>query len=151
MSIVKTLLGNTRLVAETGETGWGAETTQILVDLIDIAAVSAQALAGGNIVVALPATTATPAAAATVTPTSNNMLIEGSGGPVTLSATTPIAAGEFSGQALRLEGTDATNTVTILDSGNVGLNGPITLGDGTVIEMSWNSTKTQWIEDSRNS
>lgn len=150
MSISKTLLGATRLVPETGETGWGSEVTQILVDLIDIAGVSAEKLAGGNIVIVLPPTTATPAAAGTITPTSNYMRVSGSGGAVTLDTTTPIAAGEFDGQLLELEGTSNTNTVTLRDSGNADINGDITLSDGTTIGLRWNDSASEWRERFRN-
>ncbi len=150
MSISKTLLGATRLVPETGETGWGSETTQILVDLIDSNNINVQKLAAGGLVRVIPATTATPAAASTLTPTSSYMRISGSGGAVTLNTTTPITAGEFDGQELDLEGTSDANTVTIEASGNTKFNGDIVLVDGTFIKLRWNNTASEWRELSRN-
>ncbi len=45
MSIAKTLLGQVRQVFTVGETGWGPETTQILLDLIDSNNITVQKLA----------------------------------------------------------------------------------------------------------
>lgn len=150
MSIAKTLLGNARLVAETGETGWGSETTQILVDLIDIANILVQELASAALIRVLPPTTATPADGTTVVPTSSYMRLDGSGGPVILDTVTPITAGEFDGQLLELEGVDGTNTVEIRDSGNANLNGLIVLGNGTWITLRWNDSAGEWRERNRN-
>ena len=149
MSIAKTLLGSARVVPETGETGWGAETTQILVDLIDSNNITVEKLASGSLVQIITPGTATPAAASTLVPTSSYMRISGSGGAVTLDTTTPITAGEFDGQALEIEGTNDTNTVTIEDSGNVELNGLIVLASGTWITLRWNSTAVKWRERNR--
>ncbi len=150
MSIAKTLLGNARIVAETGETGWGDETTQIVVDLIDIANVSVQELASGSLVHALPPTSATLAGAATLALTSSYMRLDSTGGAVVLDTVTPIAAGEFDGQLLELEGVDGVNTVEIRDSGNANLNGLIILVDGTWITLRWNSSAAEWRERNRN-
>jgi len=150
MSITKTLLGNARLVPETGETGWGDEATQILVDLIDIANISVQELASGSLVRVLPATLASLAASATLTPTSSYMRIDSTGGAVVIDTTTPIVAGEFDGQELELEGTSDTNTVEIRDSGTVDLNGLIVLNNGQWITLRWNDTLSKWRERNRN-
>ena len=150
MSIAKTLLGNARLVPETGETGWGDEMTTITVNLIDIANISSQELASGSLVRVLPSTAASLAASATLTPTSSYMRIDSTGGAVVIDTTTAIAAGEFNGQELELEGVSATNTVEIRDSGNVNLNGLIVLGLGTWISLRWNSTAVEWRERFRN-
>ncbi len=150
MSIAKTLLGDARIVAETGETGWGDETTQILVDLIDIANISVQRLASGSLVRVIPPTSATPADGTTVTLTSSYMRLSGSGGAVVLDTATPLSAGEFDGMELDLEGTDGTNTVEIRDSGNVNLNGLIILSDSTWISLRWNDSQSEWRERNRN-
>ncbi len=150
MSIAKTLLGNARIVAETGETGWGDETTQILVDLIDIANISVQELASGSLVRVLPPTSASLAASGTLTPTSSYMRIDSTGGAVVIDTTTPIVAGEFDGQELELEGTSDTNTVEIRDSGTVDLNGLIVLNNGQWITLRWNDTLSKWRERNRN-
>ena len=150
MSIAKTLLGNARLVPETGETGWGDEVTTILVNLVDIANVSVQELASGSLVRVLPATSASLAASATLTPTSSYMRIDSTGGAVVLNTATPIAAGEFDGQELDLEGTSAVNTVEIRDSGNANLNGLIVLSDNTWISLRWNNSQSEWRERNRN-
>ncbi len=150
MSIAKTLLGNARLVPETGETGWGDEMTTITVNLIDIANISVQELASGSLVRVLPATLASLAASATLTPTSSYMRIDSTGGAVVIDTTTPIVAGEFDGQELELEGTSDTNTVEIRDSGTVDLNGLIVLNNGQWITLRWNNTLSKWRERNRN-
>lgn len=149
MSISKTLLGNTRLVAESGETGWDAETTQILVDIIDIAGISVQELASGALVKVLPPTTATPADGTIVTVTSSYMRLSGSGGAVILDQTTPFTVGEFDGQLLEVEGTSDVNTVEIRSAGNANLNGLVILGDGQWILLRWNDTAGEWRERNR--
>ena len=93
-----------------------------------------------------------------------------SGGDVSLSLTTglqlrPVSgAGELSltpfgttapqdGTIVRLIGTSSENTVTILNyDDNYGaiLNGDVTLGKGSMIELQWVSVLTRWIEVSRN-
>ncbi len=78
------------------------------------------------------------------------MRIDSTGGAVVLDTTTPIAVGEFNGQELRLEGTSATNTVEIRDSGTVDLNGLVVLDDRQRIILHWNSTLSQWREWNRN-
>lgn len=150
MSIAKTLLGSARLVPETGETGWGDEGTQILVDLIDIANVLVQKLTSGALVLVYPTATATLAASATLTQSAPIMRIKSTGGAVTLDTTTPITAGEFDGQQLEIVGTDNTDTVTIPNSGNVFLNGLILLTSGVRIGLEWFDSNSLWVEKTRN-
>jgi len=151
MSIAKTLLGSVRQVPQTGETGWGSEGTQIFVDLIDSNNISVQKLASGSLVfVNGVATAAALAAGATLTQTATVMRVLSTGGAVTLSAVTAIAAGEYDEQVLEVAGTDNVNTVTIPDAGNMDINGLITLSLGTRISLAWDDGAALWREVSRN-
>lgn len=75
--------------------------------------------------------------------------VQGSGGPVTISANPAIAAGTVVGQRLKLIGRSDTNTVTI--GGGVALgvsqNGDMVLGDDCSIIYEWDGT--YWQEESR--
>lgn len=151
MPIPKLLLGATRQVAQTGETGWGPETTQILLDIIDSNNIKVQKLSSGALVsINNVATHAALAAAGTITPTATVMRVVSSGGAVVLDTTTPIAAGQVDEQQLEIWGTDNVNTVEIRDSGNVDLNGLIILSLGTHIHLAWDSAGMVWREKSRN-
>lgn len=75
--------------------------------------------------------------------------IEGDSGAVTLSTTTPIADGDR-GQRLELIGNSNTNTVTIVNGGNVQLTQPIWYARlQSTIRFHWSQTASQWIEDGR--
>ena len=151
MSIPKTLLGATRQVPQTGETGWGSEGTQILVDLIDSNNITVQKLSSGALVFVLNVVTAAAlAAGATLTPAATVMRVLSTGGAVTLSAATAITAGQFDEQHLEVVGTDAVNTVTIPDAGIMDINGLILLGLGTRISLAWDNGAMLWREKSRN-
>lgn len=151
MSISKTLLGTARDIPETGETGWGGAMTLTATELIDVANALVQKLAAGNLVMALTGTAQTPAGASTLTPDGTVIELDGSGGPVTLDVTTPIANGEHDLQVLVLLGTDDTNTVTIQEgSTTVILNGDITLTDQDAILLLWVGSVTEWFELARN-
>lgn len=77
------------------------------------------------------------AAAATLTVAASAHHVAGSGGAVTLSATTAISAGSYDGQLLYLIGTDNTNTVTVPDSGNCNLGAARTLGAGDILVLMY--------------
>jgi hypothetical protein len=151
MSIAKTLLGATRQVFTVGETGWGPETTQILLDLIDSNNVTVQKLASGALVI-VPnvALHAALAGGATMTPTAKVMRVVSTGGAETLSVVTAITAGEFDEQLLDVVGTDNADTVTIPDAGIMQINGLITLQTGTRICLAWDNGAMLWRERSRN-
>ena len=151
MSIAKTLLGATRQVFTVGETGWGPETTQILLDLIDTSEVTVQKLASGALVLVPNVVLhAALAGGATMTPAAKVMKVVSTGGAVTLSAVTAITAGEFDEQLLDVVGTDNTDTVTIPDAGIMQINGLITLQTGTRICLAWDNGAMLWRERSRN-
>lgn len=145
MSVPKTLLGTSRVVPERKETGWGAQVTAILDDLIDVAN-AVGTLVGSTVLVAFSVGTASLAAAATLTQTATLMRIQGDSAARTLSTVTPIAAGTTNGQLLILVGAHVANTITIQASGNVRLNGDITLGLGHAVVFFWNSSLTLWEE-----
>ncbi len=152
MSIAKTLLGVSRDIAETGETGWGAAHTLTLTELIDVAnAGGVQKLAAGGLVTVLTGTAQSLAASATLTPNGTVIELDSTGGAVTLDTTTPIANGEFNLQLLLLLGTDDTNTITIQEgSTTVILNGDVTLTDGDIIALLWVGLVAEWFELFRN-
>lgn len=71
--------------------------------------------------------------------------IQGSGGPVTISASPPIAApASLINQELVLVGASDTNTVTMSGSSGLDLNGDITMGDDDVLGLLYDGA--QWIE-----
>lgn len=151
MSIPKTLLGATRQVFTVGETGWGPETTQILLDLIDSNNITVQKLASGALVIVPNVVLhAALAGGATMTPAAKVMRVVSSGGAVTLSAVTAITAGEHDEQLLDVVGTDNVNTVTIPDTGIMQINGLITLQTGTRIGLAWDNGAMLWREITRN-
>lgn len=71
-------------------------------------------------------------------------------GHITLDGTTPLTAGIYDGQELLLVGQDDSNTVTILSSsGNMDMNGDISLGLNDMLELIWISSAAKWVEKSR--
>lgn len=76
------------------------------------------------------------------------IFVQGSGGPIDISANPQIAAGTDVGQTLMLIGKSDTNTLLLEDGTGLGLNGACTLVDGSVIKLVW--TGAIWLEVSRN-
>jgi hypothetical protein len=81
---------------------------------------------------------------ATLNPTTGYMRISGSGGAVTLNATTAIANGVGAGLILVLEGTSTANTVTIPTSANTLLGANRTLGLNDTLTLIWNGAN--WVQ-----
>ena len=81
---------------------------------------------------------------ATLTPGSGFVRISGSGGAVTLNATTAITSGSGTGLILVLEGTSDVNTVTIPDNANTRLAASRTLGLNDTLTLIWNGS--DWVE-----
>lgn len=77
----------------------------------------------------------------------NVKFIQGSGGPVIITANPKIAVGSVVGQMFTLIGCSDTNTVTINDGTGVQLNGPITLAKYSTLDLIWNGTV--WSERAR--
>ena len=76
--------------------------------------------------------------------------IQGSGGPVTLTANPRIQAGTIDGQELILVGCSDTNTVSI-DTGNgTQKNGMDVMVNGSVTVYTWDNGQAIWLEVSRN-
>jgi len=148
MAITQTLFGTSRSIPERREQNWGAEVTQLLSDITTC-------LEGAfDLLSAIPVSKAsqtdtTIAAAGTLTQTHHLHRLTGSGGAVTVNTTTAIADGDNNGQTIILEGSDATNTVTIQDGANTDLNGDVVLGLGSAVTLLWNSTRSVWLEVSR--
>lgn len=84
----------------------------------------------------------------------NNIISVSGSGAVTLSATPfGTAAPTLDGTVVRLIGSSSDNTVTILHSDiskGAWLNGDITLGRGSMIELQWVGALDRWVEVSRN-
>lgn len=82
----------------------------------------------------------------------NLIRIAGNGGPVVVTASPPIAAGQ-DGQVIILRGTDNTNTVEFLP-GNTALalssNTSFTLGRGDNLMLFYDATAGSWYEINRN-
>lgn len=79
--------------------------------------------------------------------TTTDNYIQGSGGPVTVTANPQVAAGTVDGQRLVLIGRSATNTVTIADGTGLSLNGSWVGGLDSVLVLRWDGTN--WAEVSR--
>jgi len=150
MSYPKTLYGNTVSVPEAGNKNVGVAATAILDDTIDGVDGISMMTSGGNVTLKATSTTGTLGAGATLTKTHAVHKISGTSGAVTLSATTAITNGTVDGEFLRLQGTSATNTVTIQDAANVVLrDGNVTLGLHDVVEFRWDAAVADWIESFR--
>lgn len=147
--IPKTLFNVARQVPETREQDWGDQVTGILDDLIDGAEAALTRDGSGNLLPKAPSASNTLASLATLTPTAAVHKIQGSGGAVTLHATTAIADGTADGQLLLLQGAHAANTVTIPAASNTNLNGPCTLGLGETLYLRWDLALSAWYEITR--
>lgn len=145
------LWGSERQVPETDEDGWGGEGTGIVFDLIEgVDTLSARSPAG----VISPrlnhgSSPTSLAGGGTLTKTAALHEVQGTGGPVTLSAVTAIADGTVDGEELVLAGLSDVNTVTILDGANVLIWGTLTLGAGHHIRLRWDTTLGVWVEEFR--
>jgi len=147
MSISKELWGQTRLVPETDETGWGNEVTEQLGDMLDVTDAFSHLDSSDNIHMRLQATVSSLGAGATLTPTSPVHKVAGAAAAVTLAG---ITAGAKDGQQLVLIGTDSTNTVTVSNSATVLLNGHCVLEEGDVLRLQYSLSALAWVEVGRN-
>lgn len=75
--------------------------------------------------------------------------VAGNAAAITVDTTTAITNGVYDGQELWIVGTDDTNTVTITNTGNVKLNGSITLGLDDMIYLIWDGNDSKWAEVTR--
>jgi hypothetical protein len=73
--------------------------------------------------------------------------VQGSGGPVTVSANPQIVAGTKVGQKLRLYGCSDANTLKYANGTGLKLNRDCTLGIDTILKLFWNGT--DWAEEGR--
>lgn len=156
MSRTKLMGGSSYTIPEDNEAAgtWGADATSFLDDVADLLNAISYLSAGQGLSIQTT-TSSTLAASATLTPVTECHRVQGSGGAVTLDATTAIADGVVDGQLLELEGDHATNTVTIQSGANVTLNGDIELGIGEAysrnLMLRWNDTLSTWVERGRDS
>lgn len=91
-------------------------------------------------------------ASGTITTANNQRLLKeitGDSGAQTADSTTPIEDGVTDGQELRLVGGSDTNTITILASGNVVLNGDMTFTQNSILDLYWDEGQTKWVETGR--
>jgi len=146
MTYSKGLFGQNYDVPEAGDNNVGPAATAILDDLMDAADGGFGRTPGLVIIPRLPSTTTSLAASATLTRTHPVHKVSGSGGPVTLNATTAIANGTVDGELLILQGDHATNTVTIQNNANVRLRGDITLRQYETLELRWDTAIGDWVE-----
>jgi len=146
MSVTKSLFGTTRIVPQVDETGWGPEVTGMLEDAMDGLDDTTLQLSNNTVVSKENSVASSLAASATLTALAEKHVVTGSGGAVTLSATTAILDGSTD-QVLRLIGGSDTNTVTILNGANTAMNGHITLALNDSIEFWFNGTL--WVEKGR--
>lgn len=93
------------------------------------------------------ATQTSLADSATISLTKSYVVVAGNSAARTMLSTTPIANGTYTGQALVIQGNDNTNTVTILNQGNVKLSGIIVLGLKDTLFLMWDGS--YWVECSR--
>ncbi|MHC4715240.1 MAG: hypothetical protein ACYTAN_18550 [Planctomycetota bacterium] len=149
MSLSQDLFGSTRTIPQTPETDWGAQVTQVLSDIMYALDTSMNLTSNKGLWTPEGATSAL-AADATLTASRVVHLVSGSGGAVTLNATTAIADGGKDNQIAILIGTSDSNTVTILDGANTKLNGRVTLGEGEVMIVLWRDAASYWVELFRN-
>lgn len=115
-----------------------------------VANISVTAGAGAGALTRLVAQVVT--AAGTVSIGTNQRMVKvisGSSGGVTADTTTPIDDGTIDGQELRLVGLSDSDTLTMLASGNINLNGPIVFYQNTILDLFWDETNTKWVESSR--
>lgn len=105
-----------------------------------------------------PAVTGTRAAAQNITAgggiafvgkrQKNTWYVQGSGGPVTVTANPRIAVGAWVGQQLTLTGCDDAKKLTLQNGNGLLLNGDIVLGADSDIDLEWDGTN--WREEDRN-
>lgn len=148
MSIPKILLSSDYEIPELLQKGgWGADFTNLLVQVIDL--LNSLFIASSSNRRKYPTQAFLVGAGTTLAPSLRTTVsrIAGSGGPVTLNATTAIADGEEDGQLLILIGTNDTNTVTINDAANTDLGAATrVLALGSALMLIYNSTRTLWEE-----
>lgn len=145
---VTTPTGAVFTVPESGDPDWGTEATNFLVYLANAL------IAGGAGVfseIVNPPTTVVATNNQILDVTGTSLVLFNPSASVTLSSTTPIGAPlNQDGKQLTLVNINATNNVTIPDSGNVDINGPVTLGQYSVLTLRWLDSIGRWIEVSRN-
>lgn len=147
---ITTTSGNTYSVPSDGETDWGdSEVGPALIDLLQNAVMVGGDIAGIKLTGPLvhAPLDLTVAVGSTIPSAAACYFLTGQGGPITVSATTPVQAGTQRGQQLVLVGGSATAPVTIPDSGNLNINGSVDLELDEAVTLLW--TGSRWIELSR--
>lgn len=98
-----------------------------------------------------PSSTINITAGGGITVTNGQMRIQGSGGPVTITANPQIVAG-FDGQIVIMQGESDTNTVTVADGSGVHLHSGATIAFGLHDQLTlvYDSAASQWEEIASN-
>ena len=153
MATPQNLFGVQRSLPADGDTNWGAEVRDILIDVMKaIDGMSSMITDDLPFLVLNGAASTVTAATYTLPATSNRHDVTGDGGPQNLDI---IATGANfkDGQTLLIVGQDDTNTVE-MDSDSSGtskflINGDIILGLNDAIFLSYDASLAKWIEISR--
>jgi hypothetical protein len=126
--------------------GTGAITAALARTSLGAAALAANTFTGDQTLqgkLILPDSGVTPMAASGILSADRVYIrVAGNGAPVTLNATTPIAAG-VAGQVVIIEGTDEAKAVSIPTGGNVKIDSPIVLGINDTVTLIYNGTN--WV------
>ena len=148
----KTLFDLTFTVPEDGDTNWGADVRNLLIEIIDALQNMASMQVNEQPFLVLKGTANTiGSGTVTLSVATNRHDVTGDGGPQTLDklSTTNIS----DGQTLLLVGQHDTNTVKLeADNDSVSkyvINGDITLGANDAIFLSFDGTAGKWLELSR--
>lgn len=147
MPISVPFLEQTRQIPQTDEENWGDELTDYLVDLAELDALIE--FAADVLYPKRTSASSTLASGTTLTPSAPVHLLTGSGGAITLSASTAIADGAADGVELLLAGDHAANFVTLLDAANTLLNGPCQLRQHEFLYLRWSAAQSAWVEVAR--
>lgn len=146
-----TTAGDTYEVPLPGESNYGDEVHNLLVDLGTNALLKNGAVTTSQLVLPTSGTVTSLTAGSVMNVGTRTVhMVQSASGAITLNSTTPLNNSSTDGFVVILIGRSATNTVTIPDSGNVDLNGSITLGANTSITLIWMNAIGKWVELNRN-
>jgi hypothetical protein len=135
---------NALLPSQTGDSGYYLTTNGTVASWAQVPATSPNIVGSQASPSSITATSGIPFSGSNF---SNTIFVAGSGGAVSVTANPQITAGTAVGQHLRVNGTSASNTVSLADGNGLSLNGPIVLNNNGAIDFDWNGSV--WYETSR--